>query len=65
MVNMMESSLAESMVSNTTNMYDPMVSILSSSLRYTVSVFVPFLCRWIWQFHSYETDLHLPFRHLA
>ena len=27
MVNMMESSLAETMVNNTNNMYDPMVSI--------------------------------------
>ena len=27
MVNMMETSLAESMVNNTNNMYDPMVSI--------------------------------------
>ena len=27
MVNMMESSLAESMVNNTNNIYDPMVSI--------------------------------------
>ena len=41
MVNMMESSLTETMVSNTTNMYDPMVSTL---LRFTVTSIVIVSC---------------------